>query len=198
MQINSIIVVIGPPCVGKGTICHQLQSYNNTFHHISVGALFRKYYDQNHPIRHRINNGELIELSATTSLIKNSIHTNKLCILDGFPRNMEQLNWLITNIQISKYILLSASRSVLQDRMLNRYICAKCEISYSSGDVLCCSIKVIKRKDDNIAVYQRRYDTFYNNWKKMQSIINSTGKLIIINTDNKSIDDVYETVKLHL
>jgi len=106
-RVNSIIhpdsvvvLVAGPPGVGKGSLCGALSKVNANVLHVSVGDEIRKILkNKSHPISQRyhsfVQSGRLLPDDVILKIIKAALSrfagSKKLILLDGYPRSMVQL-----------------------------------------------------------------------------------------------------------
>ena len=94
--MKQIIFVLGGPGSGKGTQCKLLEEKFG-YKHISAGDLLRneksKDTENAKPINNLIANGKIVPSHITINLILDEIDScdSNIILLDGFPRNMENL-----------------------------------------------------------------------------------------------------------
>lgn len=146
--------VLGGPGSGKGTNCGKLVS-DYGFVHLSAGDLLRAERDSGSPNGDLINNiilkGEIVPVEITVNLIKSAIEkaggAKKKFLIDGFPRNENNLNgWndLMSEYCDVKFVLfLDCEEQAMIDRINKR--------ASESAEV---------RNDDNIEVLKKRFKTF--------------------------------------
>ena len=92
------LLFLGPPGAGKGTQAAFL-SKANSFLHLSTGELLRKEIDLDtdlgKKVKDIINSGQLVSDKLVLEIVKKNLNTpNKGWILDGYPRNLSQVNSL--------------------------------------------------------------------------------------------------------
>ena len=92
------LLFLGPPGAGKGTQA-ALLSEANSYLHLSTGELLRKEIDLNtdlgRQVKEIMNKGELVSDQTVLEIVKKNLNTyNKGWILDGYPRNLTQVNSL--------------------------------------------------------------------------------------------------------
>ena len=92
------LLFLGPPGAGKGTQAAFL-SEANSYLHLSTGELLRKEIDLNtdlgRQVKEIMNKGELVSDQTVLEIVKKNLNTyNKGWILDGYPRNLTQVNSL--------------------------------------------------------------------------------------------------------
>lgn len=124
---KKIILVIGPPGVGKGTQSKRLAEKTGRLH-ISTGDLIR----QN--IRMGTNEGkmaepfvkkrELVPDDLLLRVIMNRLHEKDVAhfgvILDGFPRTVNQALIIKTDLEVERVLFLQVSDSICVQRILAR------------------------------------------------------------------------------
>lgn len=194
--MKKILLLIGMPGAGKssiGKICEK-----NGYTHISTSKLITQAgYD----IKSRnYSNAIVIEL------IKNAINAIKdksTIILEGFPRNMNQLCLLEQEFEITKAIYLKITKSIAMHRITERAICSGCgEIyKYNSDKILennqhCnkCGSLIQKREGDNKKIFTKRASYFAKNSYPIIQYFRNKQKLIVIDA-SQSIDEIFNIIK---
>jgi len=129
---NKNIIIIGPQGSGKGTQADIISAEFN-IPHISTGDIFRQNIKKKTKLGEKIKSfteqGHLVPDKITNAVIKKRL-AQKDCqkgfVLDGFPRNLEQANFLdsITNISLVLEIWISDKESI--KRISGRRTCPKC------------------------------------------------------------------------
>ncbi|CAL4043381.1 Adenylate kinase [Buchnera aphidicola (Takecallis arundicolens)] len=207
------IIIFGPPGSGKGTQSNLImKKYNIPI--ISTGDILRNIMLKKNPlstvIKKNIKNGMLIEDNIIINLIITEIKKTYMYgfILDGFPRNITQLQIMNEkNIKIDYIIELILNKKIIYERILGRRIHVKSgriyHIKYNppkipeQDDIT--NEKLITRIDDNIKTIKKRlieYQNMHNimiNYYKNQKYNNMT-KYAQINTE-RSIESVFSEIK---
>ena len=198
------IVLFGPPGAGKGTQSQYLVQ-NNSYIQISTGDLLRNEIKKNtelgKKILSKIDIGDFVDDEIVNSLIKkivsNKKYKNKL-IFDGYPRNIIQAKnlddiMLKNNQSIGAIIYLDVSKNIIEKRISGRITCEKCNIIlnvYQDKEKIeshkCGEVYLKKRKDDNLEIIMKRYDTF----------IKETSPLLDYYSEKTSFFKVDATVKI--
>ena len=205
------IVFIAPPAAGKGTQSDLLvKKYN--YLHISTGDLLRNEVATKSELGEKIDQiqkkGELVSSKIVNELLTKALkESNKPFILDGYPRNEEQINYLENilndvNKEIGVVIYLNVSEELACKRATGRLICPKCSSTYHKYFVkpikegICdnCGENLITRADDTEETFKIRYNTYINNTKPILDYYNQKGLLKII--DKTDADEVFEIEKV--
>ncbi len=123
------LLFLGPPGAGKGTQA-ALLSEANSYLHLSTGELLRKEIDSNTDLGIKVkdimNKGELVSDQLVLEIVKKNLNKDiKGWILDGYPRNLSQVNSLnevLMNINQPLEIVfyLAIPDEVLIERLLLR------------------------------------------------------------------------------
>ena len=177
-----IIVMLGAPGTGKGTV-GQMLSKEFGIVHISSGEIFRSYIKKHGEIGKKIEEyvirGELVPDELAIQLISKRLHeedTKKGMILDGFPRNINQALELEKILQqqerkIDIAVDLSLPDKEIIDRIVKRRTCPNpdCRAIYNLDfkppkvEGICdnCGTKLIQRTDDNEQTVKQRLKTYH-------------------------------------
>lgn len=165
--MNYLILLFGAPGCGKGHLSDKLIKALETkisseeIFYISTGDLIRSEIANKSEIGLQIaelvQNGSLVPDFIVDALIANAInakHTVK--ILDGYPRNMNQLLFLTDKLKEQKITVITIFRdtpeSVILERVKKRRVCKACKKTHSIEDGCCpyCGGESIIRKDDAV------------------------------------------------
>lgn len=209
---KKIIIFLGPPGSGKGTVCQTIVGSNKKIVHFSVGTLCRKYANEDtalgKSIKNLIDKGNLISFENISLIINDCLDqfffdsSFDVLLLDGFPRNNDQA-FLLVEIykkffdKISFYfILLDAEEAVLKDRMHHRLICSNnlCEKIYSQKNsklLMCCShcsADLFQRKDDMPEIIEKRLQYYFSQKNLIFDVFQKRAFEISIFDTNKSFD----------
>jgi adenylate kinase len=169
-------VIMGVQGSGKGTQS-QLLAADLDIVHISVGDIFR-WNVQNHTktgayVRRTMAAGELVGDDLVESVVRDRLTQhdwNHGFIIDGFPRNRRQAEFFLESYDIDGVIELELPDSEVRRRVLNRRLCADCDIDYNlianspklPGRCDSCGGELVTREDDTeeaLAVRLRDYHT---------------------------------------
>lgn len=182
MEFN--IIMIGPPCSGKGTHS-KLISEKYGLSHISTGELFRQEIAKENPLgvlaKMLIDKGNLVPDSITLKMLYqyvNSLRNDQGHLLDGVPRTLAQAEIFEKyiekqNIKCDLVFYLHSPEKVLYERMFKRA---------SEG-----------RVDDNDQVFLKRMTNYFELTHVLTDYYLAKGKLISIST-NAPINEVSATI----
>lgn len=170
---NEVIFVLGGPGSGKGTLCEKL-SEQSGYCHLSAGDLLREELKSGSESAEMIktisSQGGLVPAELVIGLISKAMDTirqssngrRKKFLIDGFPRNQENLiTWykLMSDHCIVDFVLnLECTEEVMKERILNR--------SKTSG-----------RVDDNEVTLLKRFHTFHADTQPVLASYDRLGKL---------------------
>lgn len=122
---GEILVILGPPGSGKGTVSKKLVERNN-FTHISTGELIRNSDDKE--LKKKIEKGEFIPDRVMVRMLRKALGKADLergIILDGFPRNVKQIKLLDSllgklGVGLSHVIYLDLEEDKAKQRIMKR------------------------------------------------------------------------------
>ncbi len=139
-MIKQLIVLIGPPGSGKGTLGQWLQK-TYQYYHLSTGSILQ-YALTDQTLKKQLTpiwkSGQLIDDQLISDIVYHTLQnqkSNSTIILDGFPRNFAQHKLLmlqmaklkLSNLQI---IIFDLDLKLCQKRIENRLICPTCQQIY--------------------------------------------------------------------
>jgi adenylate kinase len=169
-------VIIGVQGSGKGTQAARLAQVLDLTQ-ISVGEVFR-WHVQNHTklgaqVRRTMAEGRLVDDTGVDEVIRERLQQhdwNYGFILDGFPRNVNQAQFLLESYDIDAVIHLDMPDSEVRRRVLSRRLCSSCGLDYNvmehrpaeEGRCDACGGELIVRKDDTEEALQARLREFHD------------------------------------
>jgi len=201
------LILVGPQGSGKGTQAELLNEEFNipTF---SVGQALRSQINQNtefgQSVKQYVESGELVPNDLTNKIIAEEIkkedYTNGI-LLDGYPRDLEQVKFLESHINIDYLILIEISQDETIKRLSGRRVC-ECGENYHieykkpKNDMVCdLDNKPLKqRKDDNPEAIKERLNIYHTQTEPVVDYYDKKGKVIKINGE-ASIEEVYKRIK---
>lgn len=178
------LIFLGAPGAGKGTQA-QILSQNMGIPHISTGEILRDAIANETPLglkaKGYVDNGDLVPDELILDLIKDRLGQEdalKGWILDGFPRNVSQADFLRNLLQdlnqvCNGVVNLDVPDSVLLERLLSR-----------------------GRKDDNEAIISNRLQVYRQQTAPLIDYYQQHQLLINVNGDRElsQISEELETI----
>jgi len=155
--LPKVVFVLGGPGAGKGTACSYMVEKHGMVH-LSAGDLLRAERNREGSefgelIQQYIKDGLIVPIAITCKLIENAMNKSiqesngekSAFLIDGFPRNQENLDgWQAAmgeKTDVRFVLLLSCPLSVCEERIMDR--------AKTSG-----------RVDDNIESLRKRFKVF--------------------------------------
>jgi len=217
-----IIIMLGAPGSGKGTVGSLLGEMFNIIH-VSSGEIFRSYIrkhdDLGEKIVSYINKGNLVPDDLVVKLVEKRLREKDAesgVILDGYPRTKKQAEELDRMLaeagrKAGIAVNLVISDEEIIDRIINRRTCPNpdCREIYNlkfkppKVENICdkCGETLITRDDDNLETVRERLKNYHETsgdlikYYKQKDILYS----VKVNThSNKTAEDTAEEIKKHL
>jgi adenylate kinase len=227
-----VAILFGPPGAGKGTQAH-LISNNYDAIHFSTGNIIRAEITSGSPLGrqvkklveegHFVDNTLLFqcinsyldkiikyhneELKVSKDKKKKSLG-EKYLILDGVPRNLEQVSLLETSLKehglsVNLVICMKVNFEALIKRFSMRWTCRDCHATYSFETSMdtqnfkckaCGALNSLyKRADDEEETAHRRYDLYVKATRPVISVYKEKG--IVHNIDALgTVDGVHDEI----
>ncbi|BAD04306.1 adenylate kinase [Onion yellows phytoplasma OY-M] len=174
-----ILILLGPPGIGKGTQASVLSDILK-INHIATGDIFRKNFKENTElgilIKKIIAQGLLVPDDITNQMIADYLSKDiatKDFLLDGFPRNVLQARFLDdffknSHLFLTKVIYFNAGTQDLMKRIVGRRICPECGKVYHIENIppktpgICDKDQktLIQREDDKPETFLKRLKVF--------------------------------------
>ncbi len=200
------IVIFGPQGSGKGTQA-ELIARRHGWPYISTGDIFRYHLKNQTPLGQKvaeyINAGQLVPDELTNKIVQDRILQPDCAVgfvLDGYPRNKSQLEFLagITQIDLAIGIELNDQQAVT--RLGGRLAC-KCGLSYHlefnppKKEGICdkCGEQLFKRDDDQAGAIRKRLEIYHQETEPLLAIYEKQGILQQLD-GSKSIEEVYQQI----
>ena len=212
-----IIIFLGAPGSGKGTQT-QLFWDKKITPSLSTGNVLRSISTQKNQSAFRlkeiIDSGGLVDDKTVSDCVvlkidEFALNKEKIIILDGFPRNISQAQFLNKYASEKKIkttvIYFSISDKYLINRFVHRWICSSCQSVYSIDsnvisvqDFKCTNCLIIggfyKRQDDELDVVSKRLKIFH---KETFPLIEFYRRKKILNEvdANKNENEVFASIE---
>jgi adenylate kinase len=184
------ILLLGAPGAGKGTQSSTIaEAYD--VDHVTTGDALRanKDMETNHGTpREYMEAGELVPDPVVNEIVKAAIEDADGFVLDGYPRNLSQAEYLDGITDLDLVALLDVSREELIDRLTGRRICDDCGTNYHvefdqpEEEGVCdeCGGELIQRDDDDEETVKERLNVFEENTQPVIDYYEEEGELVRI------------------
>ena len=188
-----IVILLGAPGSGKGTIAGKLASENENLKHVSSGDLLRgavaKGTEAGKAAKEFMEAGKFVPDELIAAMIKDVLAETKgdvTMLLDGFPRNVAQAEILEkTGAPIRSVVLVDVPDEIIADRIAGRRTCPKCKAGYHvkalppkvEGVCDVCSEKLVIRKDDNPETVKDRLVVYHQQTEPLIAFYQEKGLL---------------------
>ena len=196
------ITMLGAPGAGKGTQADIL-SQKMSLSHIASGDLFRKALEEKTEIgllaKSYMDKGELVPDEITIRMILERINQPDCasgCLLDGFPRTLDQAEVLDKALKeqgksIDKAIYIEVPNEELVKRLSGRWLCRNCQTPYHTissppktpGKCDKCGGELYQRSDDKEETVKERLSVFLAQTVPILEYYKKQNKLIKVNGD---------------
>ena len=213
-----IIIMLGAPGTGKGTVAALLQEKLG-IKQVSTGDIFRKNIKEGTELGKLadkyISKGNLVPDDVTVKVVEDRLNEPDVengIILDGFPRTVKQAEELDRILaekgkKVDKVINLTTPDEEIVERIVNRRVCSnqECKAVYNiilnppKQDGICdkCGSELITRKDDTEETVRARLKNYLEQTSPLVEYYEKQGNLLnelVSKSINKLGKDVAEEV----
>ena len=177
--------------------------------HIATGDLFRQALEQRTELgiqaKDYMEKGTLVPDEITIRMVMERISapdSETGVILDGFPRNLEQVKALDKNLaemakEIDKVVYIKVSEEELLNRLSGRWICRNCQTPYHTVNSppavqdKCdeCGGELYQRPDDTVETIKKRLQVYFAQTAPLIDHYAQAGKLLEVDGEG-SVDEV--------
>jgi len=203
---QTVIILLGPPGSGKGTLATELSKSKN-LPHISTGDLFyenlRNKTELGLQAQHHLDKGHLVPDSLVLDIMYDRISQpdcSQGYILDGIPRNIAQVHEIEDYLRDKATILvikLTVSDETVIVRLSGRLLCQKChhvwhkEITAPKQEGICdlCGGELHQRSDDTPEAIKERLKVYHEQTQPLEKFYQEHGLLKEIDA-SKPINEV--------
>ena len=189
----NIVILLGAPGSGKGTIAGRLANENENLKHVSSGDLLRGAVAKGTPAgveaKGYMEKGALVPDALIAQMIADVIAETTgdvTMLLDGFPRNVAQAEILEkTGAPVKSAVLVDVPDAIIQDRIAGRRTCPKCKAGYHVTNLppkvegICdaCGAALVVRKDDNPETVKDRLVVYHRETEPLIAFYETKGLL---------------------
>lgn len=209
-----IVIMLGAPGTGKGTVAGLLQEKLG-IKQVSTGDIFRKNIKEGTELgklaEKYIAKGNLVPDEVTVKVVEDTLNEPDVqngIILDGFPRTVKQAEELDKILakkgkKIDRVINLTTPDEEIIERIVNRRICSnqECKAVYNlilnppKNDGICdkCGSKLVTRKDDTEETVRARLKTYFEQTSPLVEYYQKKG-ILLTELVSKSINKLGKDV----
>ena len=189
----NIVILLGAPGSGKGTVAGKLASENANLKHVSSGDLLRgavaKGTEAGKQAKEAMEAGKLVADELIATMIKDVVAETTgdvTMLLDGFPRNLAQAKILDEiGAPVKSAVRIDVPDEIIQVRIAGRRTCPKCKAGYHvkilppkvEGICDVCGEKLTIRKDDNPDTVKDRLVVYHQQTEPLIAFYKEKGLL---------------------
>ena len=205
-----VLVLLGPPGVGKGTQAVRLADELDGAH-VSTGDLLRAARRDGTPLGKKaqayMDAGELVPDGLILELVREhlaGIAPEAPVLFDGFPRTTAQAEGLGSVLEalgrsVDLVVLFEAPDETLVKRLSGRRSCPNCGAVYNvysnapevEGKCDRCGAALVHRTDDQPDTVTRRLEVYQEQTEPLVSFYEDGGAAFERVRADRSVDDVY-------
>jgi len=191
------LILLGPPGAGKGTQAALLAEARGLAH-IATGDMFREAMRSGSEVGQQakayVDRGELVPDEITIRMLLERLTQPDCasgCMLDGFPRNLEQAKALDAALAergqaVDHVAYIRVSEEELTERLGGRWTCRQCGAVYhqlnsppaTAGRCDQCGGELYQRSDDQPETIRRRLTVYFRDTAPLVEYYRQRGKLI--------------------
>ena len=202
------ILLLGPPGAGKGTQSKRLADEFG-IEHVTTGDALRanKEMDISEMDTEYDTPGEYMDAGAlvpdkvVNAIVEEALTSADGYVLDGYPRNLDQAEFLSEITDLDAVVALSVDGEKLIARLTGRRVCSECGAGYhvefepptESGVCDECGGDLVQREDDSEETARDRLSVYRENTAPVVDHYRETDALTEINGE-QTPDEVFEAV----
>ena len=202
------ILLLGAPGAGKGTQSKRLAAEFD-LEHVTTGDALRANKDMDisdmdfeyDTPREYMDAGELVPDDVVNEIVKTALREADGYVLDGYPRNLDQAEYLTEITDLDAVVYLDVSEDELVDRLTGRRVCPDCGANYHvefappEEEGVCdeCGAELIQRDDDTEETVRERLSVYRENTEPVVEHYREEGVLVEVDGE-QTPDDVFEDV----
>jgi adenylate kinase len=203
------VLLLGAPGAGKGTQSKRLAEAFG-LDHVTTGDALRanKDMDLGHmdteydTPRAYMEAGELVPDAVVNEIVRTALAAAEGYVLDGYPRNLEQAEYLAGITDLDVAVFLDVSEAELVDRLTGRRVCSECGANYhvdfdppeTPGVCDECGGDLIQRDDDTEETVRERLRVYEENTAPVVERYREAGVLVEVDGE-ETPDEVFAAVR---
>jgi adenylate kinase len=198
------ILLLGAPGAGKGTQSKRLAEEFD-LEHVTTGDALRANKDMETEYgtpRSFMEKGELVPDPVVNEIVKAALEEADGYVLDGYPRNLDQAEYLsdITTLDVVAH--LQVSEDELVERLTGRRVCSDCGTNYhvqfnppeTAGVCDECGGELVQRDDDTEETVRERLSVFEENTAPVIEHYREEGTLVEVDGEGTP-EEVFEELR---
>jgi adenylate kinase len=203
------VLLLGAPGAGKGTQSSRLRDEYGV-DHITTGDALRANkgmdiselgFEFDTPGGF-MDAGELVPDEVVNEIVVTALGNADGFVLDGYPRNIEQAEFLDERTELDAVIRLAVSEEELVDRLTGRRVCPECgenyHVEFDQPEESCvcdeCGADLTQREDDTEETVRERLRVFAENTEPVIDHYAGTDAYAEIDGEGTP-DEVWEDVR---
>jgi len=210
------VILLGAPGAGKGTQA-EIISGKLGLAHVATGDLFRQAVEKNDMlgrlVKGYMEKGLLVPDEVTIRVLSERLNGPDCrtgCILDGFPRTLEQARALDKTMSergqaVDVAVYIEVPEAELLKRLSGRWICRKCQAPYHevssppkvAGRCDKCGGELYQRADDKKETVRERLKVYFDQTAPLLDYYSKKGKLARVD-GRLAIEEVSGRIMSHL
>jgi adenylate kinase len=200
---NAHVLLLGAPGAGKGTQSRRLADAYG-LDHVTTGDALRANRDmetEHGTPREYMEAGELVPDPVVNEIVAEALSSADGYVLDGYPRNLDQAEYLSGITDLDAVVYLDVDESALVDRLTGRRVCDDCGANYhvefnppaEAGVCDACGGDLVQRDDDTEETVRERLRVYRENTAPVVDHYRERGDLVEVDGQGTP-DEVFDAV----
>jgi adenylate kinase len=197
--MNKHILLLGAPGAGKGTQSKRLaEEYG--LEHVTTGDALRANKDMETEYgtpREYMEAGELVPDEVVNEIVAEALANADGYVLDGYPRNLSQAEYLSEITDLDVAIFLDVSQEELVRRLTGRRVDPETgdnyHVEFNMPDDEEVRERLVQRDDDTEDTVRERLRVYHENTEPVVEHYREEGQLVEVDGEG-SPDEVFEEV----
>jgi adenylate kinase len=198
------LLLLGAPGAGKGTQSKRLATEYD-LEHVTTGDALRanKHMETEYGTPASfMDEGELVPDPVVNEIVTEALTDADGFVLDGYPRNLSQAEYLSDRTTLDAVIYLNVSETELVERLTGRRVCPDCGANYhvqfdppeEPGVCDECGAELVQRDDDTEETVRERLRVYRENTEPVVDHYREEGSLVEIDGEGTP-DEVFAAIQ---